>query len=271
MKKTTIFALTLPLMLTLTLTGCDLSGAFSKDSADLSGGASSGGSMARFAIAGDWLYTVGEHNLRTVSLKNPAQPTPTSDYGESVGFGIETIFAMGGNLFIGSQQGMYIYSLELPESPERISTTWHTRSCDPVVAADTLAFVTLNSALGSRCGNNTNELQVYSIRNLKAPKLAKSKSMSSPRGLAVDWSSRMLFVCDENMVKAYRIKEGAGDEFDLTNPFTSFGVLKSSVYDCIVAEPGRLLVVGTDGFWQLSYPTEGAEKFEVISKIGLGV
>lgn len=245
---------------------------------------SKGGSMARFTIVGDWLYTVNDSNLRTVSLKDPRRPEPTSDYGEWIGGGIETIFSLGDKLFIGSQNGMYIYSLKLPEAPEHMSASWHTRSCDPVVAANKFAFVTLNSALGTRCGNSSNELLIYNIEDPTAPRLVTSKRMTSPRGLAVDWDARMLFVCDDYMVKAYAIDTDAKDPLEAVFSSTELG--RIAAYDCIVAqsaivvpnaddiEPqasgqGRLLVVAADGFYQLGYDPAGEKKFTLISKLDL--
>ncbi len=107
--------------------------------------------MARFTISGDWLYTVDDNYLNVVSIANPGSPA-ASEERHRIGGNIETIFTMDTLLFIGSQSGMYIYNIKRPEFPRHVSTTLHFRSCDPVVAVDTLPFVTLNSSLGSWCG-----------------------------------------------------------------------------------------------------------------------
>ena len=225
-------------------------------------GTSRGGSMARFTITGDWLYTVNDHEMSVVSIANPERPAEGDRI--SIGGNIETIFPMDTLLFIGSQNGMFIYNIKNPEFPTHLSTTLHFRSCDPVVAADTLAFVTLNSSMGAWCGNGGNVLNVYNIKDLRSPVMIGSVPMSSPRGLAVDLSRKMLFVCD-NGIKA----------FDISDPrvpaplYTSLSleqVGKIEAYDCIITDNGRLLVIGADGLYQLGYDRTA---FSYISKIDI--
>ncbi len=240
-------------------TGC---GDGASDAAS-NGGSSSGkgGSMARFTIVGDWLYTVNESRLTVVSLSDPSRPVK----GEShwIGSNIETIFAADTLLFIGSQNGMYIYNIKKPEFPKEISRTFHFRSCDPVVAADTLAFVTLNSTLGSWCGQTANVLQVYNIKELRYPQLLMEVPMSSPRGLAVDIEQKLLFVCD-NGIRAYDISDPRNVEVMYTN-ITVSEVGRIDAYDCILLN-GKLLVIGADGLYQFGYDREG---FSFISKIDI--
>ena len=66
-----------------------------------------GGSMARFTIKGDYLYTVDSYDLKTFDIKDKVNPEITSEV--NLGWGIETIFPYGENLFIGAQSGMHIY------------------------------------------------------------------------------------------------------------------------------------------------------------------
>ena len=76
-----------------------------------SSGTGIGGSMARFTIKGDYLYTVDSYDLKTFDIKDKVNPMITSEV--NLGWGIETIFPYGENLFIGAQSGMHIYGLEL--------------------------------------------------------------------------------------------------------------------------------------------------------------
>lgn len=232
------------------------------------GSSSKGGSMARFTINGDYLYTVNERQLTVLSLADPAKPVDVEEI--YVGTDIETIFSLGDLLFIGSQGAMYIYDVSHPEFPERLSVTSHLRSCDPVVAADTLAFVTLNSSLGSWCGQSRDVLQVYDISDLENPVIIDQVDLSSPRGLAVDIDQRIVFVCD-NGLKAYDFT----DPRDLGGLYTTAavaGVGRIDAYDCIVLkadenyDKDRLLVIGADGLYQLAYDRD---KFSFISKIDL--
>src|SRR5687767_14036838 len=115
--------------------------ACNKDSA-MGGGATSstgkGGSLARFTIAGNYLYLADWSSLKLFDISIPQQPVqkPTVN----VGFGIETIFPYKDKLFIGAMQGMYIYSIANPATPVKQASVQHLRSCDPVVANDSIAY-----------------------------------------------------------------------------------------------------------------------------------
>ena len=112
-----------------------------------SSGTGIGGSMARFTIRDDYLYTVDSYDLKTFDIRDRLNPKITSEV--NLGWGIETIFPYGENLFIGAQSGMHIYGLENKEEPNYISSYEHVTSCDPVVVQDSYAYVTLRG--GSEC------------------------------------------------------------------------------------------------------------------------
>ncbi len=241
--------------------GCSKGAESNYAPSDSSGG--KGGSMARFTISGDWLYTVNSNQLTVVSLANPAKPVEGERFW--VGSNIETIFSMDTLLFVGSQNGMFIYNIKNREYPRQLSSTWHLQSCDPVVAADTLAFVTLNSSLGAWCGRSTNVLQVYDISDpTKVGDPICTVNMSSPRGLAVDIERKMLFVCD-NGIKAYDISDPRNIKEPMYTGISEANIGNIDAYDCILWQD-RLLVIGSDGLYQLAYDRE---KFTFISKIDL--
>ena len=85
--------------------------ACSKDSntkmSDSSGG--KGGSLARFAVAGNYLYVVNSSLLKVFDITDPA--TPVDKGFAQLGWNIETIFAYDQKLFIGSQDALYIYDI----------------------------------------------------------------------------------------------------------------------------------------------------------------
>ena len=87
-----------------------------------------GGSMARFTILDDYLYTVDSRSLITFDIKDQVNPLKKTEV--SLGWGIETIFPYNNKLFIGAQSGMHIYGLEDKEEPNYISTYQHVTSCD---------------------------------------------------------------------------------------------------------------------------------------------
>ncbi|MDO4879998.1 MAG: hypothetical protein Q3983_01845 [Capnocytophaga sp.] len=170
--------------------------ACSKDSSSSghsSSSASMGGSLSSFIIKGDYLYTTDNQRLNVFNIKNETNPIQVNYI--TIGFDIETLYSLGQYLFIGAQDGMYIYSVENPETPKRLSKSTHFRSCDPVVATETHAFVTLHSS--TSCNGNVNELQIYDITDPKKPKLLSKRGLTHPRGLAISPDKNYLLVCDD--------------------------------------------------------------------------
>lgn len=152
--------------------------------------AGKGGSMARFALSHNHLYTVSQSDLRAFSLQQPAQPQLRSI--TQLGWGIETIYPFKNNLFIGSNTGMFIYTLANPETPQKAGTFEHARVCDPVIADDDYAYVTLRS--GTNCFGQINQLNVVDILNIYSPKLVTVLPLTNPHGL--DKDGDYLYVCD---------------------------------------------------------------------------
>ncbi len=162
------------------------------DSVTNSGTTGVGGSLARFTISMDHLYIVDQSNLYAYSLANPDHPQIKSTINLSWG-DIETIYPFKDKLFIGSQNGMYVYSLSNPSKPELIGQASHVRSCDPVVANDSIAYVTVRG--GSRCGGNTNALIVYSVSDVINPIERNMINLNSPFGLGLG-NNKRLYVCN---------------------------------------------------------------------------
>ncbi|MDR1670909.1 MAG: hypothetical protein LBR57_00120 [Alistipes sp.] len=268
MKKTAISTCACALAAALTTLTISLTGCSGNDAASpMSNPSSRGGSMARFAIAGDWLYTVNDSDLSIVSVKNPQKPVCSDEI--YLGWGIETIFPMDNMLFIGSQTGMHIYDISNPEFPKWKSTTTHFKSCDPVVAYENLAFVTLNSSAGTWCGTRGDVLQVYDITDLESPVRLSETGLSSPRGLAVDGAEKLVFVCDGGSgIKAIDVTDPKHPE-PMFSSINTENVTRIDAYDCLVwPDEKRLLVVGSDGLYQLRYDREN-KQFTLISKFDL--
>ncbi len=214
-----------------------------------------GGSMARFTIVNEKLYTVGTHYLKVFDISALADPVEGA-YIEIGWWGIETIFPYENNLFIGAQDGMHIYDISMPESPEFISTFRHVTSCDPVVVQDTLAFVTLRS--GTECQGFTNQLDVIDIRNLYNPNLIRSYPMDNPHGLGIDGEA--LFICEGdfglkifNAADIYRIDQ------NMTKHYSDF-----HAYD-VIPFNDVLMMIGEDGLYQYNY--SDLENIELLSHI----
>lgn len=198
------------------------------------------GSMARFSIVQDILYAVNTNSLNVLDISSPLQPQLKSK--SMVGWDIETIYPFRDKLFIGSATGMFIYSIESPFAPLRLGSFSHARACDPVVANDEHAFVTLRT--GTACMGTSNQLDVLDIRDIQAPALIKSYPLKNPHGLAVD--GKTLFVCDgDDGLKIYDISNI--ESLKLT------GHLKGMNAFDVIAWNNRLLLMAKEGLFQYDY------------------
>ncbi len=201
-----------------------------------------GGSMARFTLYDSYLYTVNNYSLRLFSISTPGNPEFNKEI--YVGWDIETVFPYGNKLFMGSQSGMYIYSLADPSDPQQIVRFRHASACDPVVVDGNYAYVTLRS--GNLCGAIESQLDVIDISNVENPQLLKTYPMEEPYGLGVD--NPALFVCDGSAgLKIY----------DATDPL-NIAANKLAEYPSIhafdVIPLGNVLVlIGSEGLYQYDY------------------
>ncbi len=198
------------------------------------------GSMARFSIVNNYMYTVNNRELTSFDISNTHDPVRTTT--QQVGWNIETIYPFSNKLFIGSMTGMFIYDISNPATPLAQGQFSHVRRCDPVIADGSYAYVTLRT--GTNCAGTTSELNVVNISNLNAAVLAKAYTMTNPHGLAKD--NRLLFICDgRDGLKMY----------DATNPLNislKKHLVNMETYDAI-ANNGNLIVVAKDGLYQYAY------------------
>lgn len=212
------------------------------------------GSMARFSVVNDYLYAVNTYMLHVLDIANPQDPTSIAT--SSIGANIETIYPFKDKLFIGSSGGMFIYSIANPAAPVRQGQFTHARACDPVVADDNYAYVTLRA--GTFCTGTNNQLDIVNVQNVLAPTLAKTYPMTNPHGLAKDGD--LLFICDG--------KDGL-KVFDASNVLGIRQVkhIKDmEAYDAI-AWNNHLIVIASDGLYQYSYNTGG--DLTLLSKISI--
>ena len=170
-----------------------------------------GGSLARFAIAGDYLYIVDESNLNVIDISDAASPRAVQTI--PVGFEIETIFPFKDKLFIGSTSVIHIFSLEDPSRPLKLSEAISPavmRRCDPVVAKDSVAFATLRT--NGPCGGFTSILAVYDITDVLNPVQKAAVNMGEPYGLG--YSDSALYVCDKQLgLQVFNITDAFNPRF----------------------------------------------------------
>jgi hypothetical protein len=217
-------------------------------------GSGTGGSLARFAVVNNYLYAVNISNLEVIDISNTADPVKKGTIG--AGWNIETIYPFKDKLFLGSSSGMFVYNISNPSSPAREGGFAHARACDPVVADDNYAYVTLRT--GTFCQGTDNELDVIDIRNMQTPSLVKFYSMTNPYGLAKD--GNLLFVCDgKSGLKIFN----AGDVMNLQMIKQIPGI---ETYD-VIAGNKKLLLVAKNGLYQYDYSNAG--NIRLLSKISV--
>ncbi len=233
----------------LVMTACSMSE--KSDSGTIDGNVSGkGGSLARFTISGNYLYTVDQYSLHTISLTNAERPVRVSD--KSLGIYTETIYPYQNSLLLGTETGMFVYDLSNPANPEYLTYVQHMRSCDPVVAQDNFAYITLNTG-NQRCFNGTNELQILDIKNLNSPLLVKTMNLSTPLGLDID--NDTLYVCDQGL-KVFNVA-------DKHNP-VQLNYFSDIHAQDVIHQPGRLIIIGTDGLHQYMQTANGLQKISTI-------
>lgn len=200
-----------------------------------------GGSTARFAIVDNRLYTVSNSDLNVFDIARAEDPS----YKKQVNVGswnVETIFPYKNKLFIGSQNGVYMYNINNPDNPSLIGAFAHVQSCDPVVVDDQYAYVTLRS--GTACFGMANELDILKLNNYSDASLVKSYPFTNPHGLAKD--ANLLFICDGT---------GGFKVYDATD-IANLRLVKSfdDIEPSDVIALGRIaLVVAKDGLYQYDY------------------
>lgn len=214
-----------------------------------------GGSLARFSLAHNRLYIVDDYMLKAFSLADPMHPQAIDSL--EIGWGTETIFGMGDSLlFIGTQQGMHILAINDDGSIEFLSTYEHIVSCDPVVAQDTLAYVTLRSE--NLCQQGADVLEIVDIRDLFNPQLLYRQSMINPHGLGI--MDTLLFVTEG----LHGLKV-----FDVNSPtqLEEISYLKEIHLVDVIPQNNLLIATGPRGIYQYDY--SNPKNLKLLSVIGI--
>ncbi len=160
------------------------------------------GSLTRFIVVNNYLYTINNNALKVFDITNPS--TPVYKNTLQVGFSIQTILPYQDKLFIGSNNAMYIYSIANPELPAKLSeTAYFVRGHDPIVAVDSVAYATVRNGFG---GGGV--LNCFNIKDISLPQNVNILRMTDPYGLGIKDSA--LYVCEAdsgikvfNIAKAY--------------------------------------------------------------------
>lgn len=202
-----------------------------------------GGSMARFGLNGNYLYTVDFEKFHIFNLGSNGKPILENE--KEAGNDIETMFIYDGHMFLGTMTGMLVFSLAEPNNPIQLTSYSHIRGCDPVVVQNHIAYVTLRG--GNECGRAVSRLDILSLSNTyNSAQLLYSYPMQEPYGLGID--DEILFVCDgkdgllvydaSDLATLYQKKLSQFPDIDAFDviPFNDF-----------------LFMIGEDGFYQYDY------------------
>ena len=219
----------------------------SKDGVTPTSGVGQGGSLARFAFVGNYLYVVDNQSVKTYNVTQASNPELVGT--TSVGWNIETIFAYGKNLFFGSQSGVYLYEIQSDGQPKFMSFYPHFQSCDPVIADGKYAYSTIRSGVACRTTKPVNELHILDISDINKPLQVSVVSMTNPIGLTIDGNT--LFVCDAGL----RIL----DVSDKKAP-RELKYLKDIDAVDVIGLDKRLIIIGTSSVTQLDYSNLSAPR-----------
>jgi len=237
-KKLFLNLLTL-LLFTVALVGCGEQGA----DGSLSGRDTGvGGSTARMAIVGDFLYAISGRNLQLFDISEPQAPNPWVKV--DVSREIQTLFPYQNFLLIGAADGVYILDNSDQASPVQVGEFTHATAQDPVVAQDGYAYVTLKSDFTRPNGFIDDQLNVVDIRDVTNPVLVGEQAMQAPEGLVI--ADNKLFVCDGI----------AGlKQFDISDPEVPVFEDSLPMLDCndLIAQNNILYVITDSSIHQYDY------------------
>ena len=213
------------------------------------------GSLSRFTITNSRLYTIDFERLKVFNVDVANDPLQVNSMSTN-NWNAETIFPFKDKLFIGAQTGISIFNIANVNIPAYEGGFGHVRICDPVIADDNYAYVTLWSE--SRCAGNLNELEVLDISNIKTPILVKKYQLKSPHGLSKD--GNLLFICDGSAgLKIYNAA-------DVQNLQLLKQVNNINAFE-VIAYNKNAIVVATDGLYQYDYSNPA--NISLLSKISI--
>jgi len=215
------------------------------------------GSYARLIAVGNYLYAVDQTDLITFDASD--RDDPREMHRQTIGRAVETLFHHSGNLFIGSREGMFTYTIQNDGVPQRRGEFAYSEvlpmaePCDPVVANDNVAYATLYSdrSVSDPCGR-TQRIQMLvamDITDLDDVQLIRTYEVPSPRGLAL--RGDLLFVCND---------ASGLTVFDVANPSDIQMLSRLTDMEAwdVIAKDDVLMVVSTTELIQYDYSDPSA-------------
>ena len=219
---------------------------------DVNGDSAISGKYNTIKVVGDFIYAVTDSELITIDKTDNDNPKEIDR--QELGDRIENLYEAENVLFIGSETDMYIFTLASNGIPEMQSETAHiefsdeVEVCDPVIAKNDIAYVTLSSVQPDNsvpCGGmiEINELRTYNIADLTSPKQVNTVNLDSPQGLSIDGD--ILFVTNLNgNTNVYDVNHNGG--------MNLVGVIPGGAHD-VIATDGKVLIVSKTEIKQYDY------------------
>ena len=151
---------------------------------------------------------------------------------------------------------MFIFNISNGAEPQWEGQFNHANACDPVVADDHYAYVTLRA--GTFCQGTNNQLDVIDISNVMSPSLVKTYSLHNPHGLGKD--GNLLWVCDgTDGLKLF-------DATQANNLRQIKRIQNIEAFD-VIPLSGRMIVVGKGGLYQYDYTN--LDNIRLLSKLSV--
>jgi hypothetical protein len=211
------------------------------------------GSLSRFATVNNYLYVANRYSVTPIDVTNVINPMvkPQVNIGE-----VETLYGFNNSLFAGGPTGMVILSVANPATPVYQSAFTHWRGCDPVVAQNNTAYVTVRG--GGPCGGSRNTLDVLDVSNLNQPTLIKTYQLENPFGLGI--YNNKLGICDGAAgFKLYNAANSSNLQLQST-------IATINAFDVIMNDQVALMIA-KDGMYQ--YNITNSSNPVLLSKISI--
>lgn len=229
-----------------------------KTTAAAPAGSGKAGSMTRFAVKENNLYVITPKTLKIYSLSGSNVQHSSDIALNTLMTDAETLFPYKDLLFVGAMDGMLIMNNSNPSNPTQIGQYTHMRACDPVVANDNYAYVSLNNDINNPCDGYSNQIDIIDIQTPSQPNLTRTYQMTQPKGIGID--NNILFVCDGK--DGLKVFDANYPESLKDHQLASFSDMRG--YDLIPNE-GILIMVGKDGIAQYDY--SDVKNIKLLSKI----
>jgi hypothetical protein len=195
----------------------------------------------------NYLYAVANYQVNILDLSGEK---PEKAAGNVFIGNAETVFSYLDKLLIGTPSGLTIYSVENPLHPVFCSQVMDVYSnCNPFAVDDDLVYVTVHS--GNRCGQNSDRLKIFDIRDTKSPVEVASYPMNRPKGLGIN--KGLLFLCDAGL----KIFKAGNPKALINNQFAYYPQIDG--YDLAFFN-NILLLISDNGLYQYDYSDYDANR-----------